>query len=329
MLVSFWKTMFSYHFVSLLILLGLPLMLRNQKQIDYSIILIYIFFILNSIVSALQFNNSSIGWLIANFLNPIFSSDVEETLSTGGSTLGQSLCAGLLSTSVLNGYFSPTYLPLVTTQIYGKKTKERIFAYTMILVGSFTIFFIQQRMAIIALGAYLLFLIYKRIIPKIIILVMLIGSFFIFFGNYDVDFSEDKYGRSFAFFENNETRENIFLDIQTYISSEKALFGGFQHYKDTHNDVRQHNTFLDVITKDGLFGLIFFVLFFFEVVKYCFKTIRTSNNKYAVQCAFGVLLYLLYSQTHSSGIQSGIPFFWFLLALITAINNIAKKTEKI
>ncbi|MFT0443460.1 hypothetical protein [Bacteroides thetaiotaomicron] len=110
--------------------------------------------------------------------------------------------------------------------------------------------------------------------------------------------------------------------MSSYLSSADCLLGGFADYCTKY--IGQHNTFLDVITRVGLIGFPLFIAYFIKTFLSFFKEVKFYNPDITSLLAISGLIFIAYSQTHSSGIQSGITYFWELVAMF----ELSKKFNK-
>ena len=67
---KFIQNLISYHFVSIIIIISIPIVINSYERLKKCIIFLTILFLFNCIISILQYYNISIGWKIATTLIP-------------------------------------------------------------------------------------------------------------------------------------------------------------------------------------------------------------------------------------------------------------------
>ncbi len=329
---SFVRYMLGDHLSSIAVIFSLSCLLRKKsdyKVLNYSL---FIIVILNGIITILQFLNEPIGWAIAAQLSSANSEVLEnsvEYMSVHGvdNSLNFALSAGLIGYVVANGYFNASFLPIFTQNILDKKAKRKnqILSFFLLLFSFVVIFAIQQRMAMICFTLYVLFIVKDRL-PKwgICLIIILIVLFF----SYYSDLNSDSVGR-FSLDRENNDRLNLFHSFYVFLNSGNILFGGNDAYLAYAKG--QHNTFLDVWVRGGLISLLAFIPFFYHIFKETFFNIFKTKVQsiWVVSASISCLFFLLYSQTHSVGLQSGSVFFWIPYMIIVSVKRKNKRPPKV
>ena len=108
------------------------------------------------------------------------------------------------------------------------------------------------------------------------------------------------------------------------MKTDSVWFGSWSGYNSHFRGLNQHNTFTDEIIRYGLVGLIPFVILFWNVAKFSiihFFKARKKQLQMIYIYASATLLYLLYSMTHGTGLQSGDVMFWLLFAVLAHESN--------
>ena len=314
---SFWKTFLSYHLVSIAFFLGLLSMIKTKSELRCVISVIIIFTLINCIVTILQFYNNPIAWIIGDFIS---KTDVgaEDYLANHhlDTFINAAIAYGIMGNVVVNGYFMASMLPIVTYSIWSKKIKSRIIGYIVLAACLYCMFCIQQRMAALCTILFISVVLFKKTTRKPLIWVPIFVIVLGFAINM-IDFSQIDAGR-FSIDVDNSARTSLFNQFLQYLGSGDALIGGYDKYCSLYGE--QHNTFLDVITRDGLIGLPVFVVYFFVSFNY-YVGYAKQKMSILTLCGYAGLIFMLYSQTHSSGIQSGFSIFWLINLLLILSNR--------
>ena len=260
----------------------------------------------------LSFYNNPIAWIIGDYISKT-EVGAEEYLANHNldTFINAAITYGIMGNVVVNGYFMASMLPIITYRIWSKFINNRIFGYIILGACLFCIFCIQQRMAALCTILFLSILLYKKSKRHPILWGLIIVTAIGFAIN-SIDFSHIEAGR-FSIDVDNSSRTSLFSQFLQYLSTGDALIGGYDKYCSFYGE--QHNTFLDVITRDGLIGLPVFLIYFIVSLNYY---ISYSKQKMSIStlCGYAGLIYLLYSQTHSTGIQSGVSIFWLINLLL-------------
>lgn len=311
---DFSKNMLSYHILSIATYLVYVCIIRNEKELNLLLVLIIILCLFNSFVTILQFHNIPIGWSIGNFFG-VDSESAELYLDAHGndSFLNAAFSAGINGNAVVNGYFMASFFPVMIYGIWSKSIWKRMISYFCTIVGLYTIFCIQQRMALICVALYLIYVFYYKVsTSKISLFIALLALLFLYLWG----FSSENYdfGR-LSSQTDNSARLTLIDGLFVFFQNGDVLFGGFEKYLSLGFQ-GQHNTFFDVVTRAGLIGLVVFIIYFFKTLIFVKDHINIRKPSLQTSLCFSVIIYILYSQTHSTGIQSGITFYWSIIAMI-------------
>lgn len=283
------------------------------SKIQYILLIFYLF---DVVVTILQYYNNPIGWAIGYTISPNAMDSIEYRLSRMDDTsnmLNLSITNGITSTSVANGYFLATFLPVVLVQMWEKKNV--ILNAMICIVSLYAIFCTQQRMAFMMASIYMLYLIWRSSSNNQKILLVLIGGCLLYFSN--SLFESIEMGR-LSTETSNDDRLGLFEEFSHYIDSNVSVWGGEEYYR-SHFETFQHNTFLGAWIIGGVPTFIFYTYFILFLIIDCFKKAsRAFRNCQWLQLSFsmGCLIYIFYSFTHSSGIHNGAMYFWILYSLL-------------
>ncbi|MDT3369869.1 MAG: hypothetical protein LIR40_14715 [Bacteroidota bacterium] len=278
-------------------------------------------FVLNAAVTILQYFNHPIGWGISLLFRTeelAHQEYLDNAKDSAKILTGFAAAGGLSGFVVANGYYINTYCPQISNTVWNNSSISKLLGVLLIALSLFTAFATQERMAVFSIALYFIFVILFAFNGKHKVLACTLIAFclYLYFSNPDFD-----YGR-INFEQSNSTRLDLFDDFEKFASSEYLWFGGVENYNKVFG-VGQHNTFLNAISFYGIFGSIPFFLLFFSVLLNCTKTLFSSlkkNNKLVASSA-SCLMYLLYSMTHSTGLQSGDATFWVIFGLYIYYSN--------
>ncbi len=287
-----------------------------------------IIYVCNCIVTILQYYNVPLGWAIPAYFNDNISdisAQYERYTEREGSAYNISLAAGLFWSSVSNGYFCATVLPIITYKAMSSQfsTKSRAIALLILTIGMVAIFTIQQRAAFALLCVYLLIVFKKfifstrHIFAKMIILLVVIAGICTY-STYDVDF-----GRLTLDKVEGDSRVEL-LETLSQIPLDDWLCG---------TDVSNvnlglsagHNAILDSFRRGGILCLLLFIVLYLSLLYKSLRIyFRTSKQKHFLQSslALSCIFFLAYSLLHSVGVQSGSPLFWILYTLMLSSINL-------
>lgn len=323
----FVRSLYTYHGPCIALIIGLPAIVKNKEHVKLFVWALIGLYLFDVVLSVLQFMNSSVAWTIALAINKTAEEGMENAemyTNAAGGLIGYSVIAGIFGFVVTNGYFLATYLPVVTNKINSRKTKDVIIACILLLVCALAIFLSQQRMAFLSLAIYVLYFMYygmnrRARIPIFVILLFISLAF--------IDFSSIDMGRLTTSHDDSD-RMRLFSDFSTFIGTKDCLFGGAVHYLQTYGQA-QHNTFLSAWVLGGVPTFVTYLFFYFSLLKKCiFTTLNLHPFRYeyplAICFAISSAIFLIYSITHSAGVQSGSPLFWVVYVMMV----ISYKYEK-
>ncbi len=322
--ITFIKQLVAEHFVCCIAIFAFPRVFKTEQSLWAVYVFLVFSFLLDAGVTILQAFNIPLGWIIGMSINPL---EIEE-MATMQSELGdvedfqKSFIMGIMGRSVGNGYFIATMLPVVTYHVWDKFRLKTLWAFFMFAIAGICIYFIQQRMATIVAAAYILAIVFLKrtsILTRLFSVVAIIILFAIY-GESLFDFDYSQLGRLFDY--NDELRGST-LDVLGEFASEpgRFLLGNNQI---TNAEERQvflvlgHNTFTDTFRMGGIFLLITFLILFYHLCKSLIEVFIFSYHEEdfrTMGMAIGCFCFLLYSQTHSTGVQSASIMFWTLYTI--------------
>lgn len=231
--------------------------------------------------------------------------------------LNRSIVSGITGFVVANGYFTTTLLPIVSKDILSvnRSKKAKYTSIVLLIIGGITIFMIQQRMAF---ALFLLYIFSLGLLKqnRLILLFTIIFSLTIYtFGptNYDIDM-----GRLVTDNISQDSRMNQFNNFIYFFNSEYFLWGADLDISSIGNSMG-HNTLMDSLRRGGFFTFVIYSILFFLILVKCIinATIAYRNNfSFTLATSISCIIFLVYSFTHSTGIQSGAINFWLTYSLM-------------
>ena len=315
---SFWRSLYTYHLPCIAVALGLPAMIKDLEHVKLFVWALIGLYVVNSLLSFFQYSNSEFAWAIATMI----SSQAEEGMETAqmytessDNLLGYAVVAGMFGFVVTNGYFLATYLPVITYKINKNGFLNKLIASAFLVFAGVAIFITQQRMAFLSMLLYLFFFVWVGMDKKWRIPLIVIGVI----GLSYYGLSNIEMGRLTSD-TNNDTRMKIFNDFFDFIGKGYWPFGGSEAYMSLYHK-SQHNSFLGAWVSGGVFTFALFVVLYFKLFRDSLNIVIKFKRKkynYSFTCSFSiaVLIFLLYSLTHSAGVQSGSPMFWIVYTMM-------------
>ena len=310
------------HISSIVLLLTIPLIIKSLNDINIVTKFVVVVYIFNCVVSIMQFYNLPIGWHIGLAINPgtiIYLNDAEYYLNESDNLLSRSIVFGITSSVVGNGYYLTTFLPIVTRYLLDEEvnSRKKIFSWCLLVLSIIAIFMVQQRMAFFLLLCYVIFVLYlrtrKSMLCKLILLIVAIVfiCFFSFPANLDM-------GRLTIDNLSNDSRMNQITNVINFMNTDSFIFGA------DLNDIplllsMGHNTLTDALRRGGFISLIFYLPLFVTISYKCICIAIIShriNASYSFALSISCMVFLIYSFSHSTGIQSGAVLFWFIYTLM-------------
>ena len=320
--IAFYKNFLTNHISSLILALAIPLIIKSINDIKIIIGFITSLQLLNCLVSILQFYNIPIGWHLGLAINPGAISnlnDAEYYLADADKLLSRSIVFGITSFVVANGYYLTTFLPIASNNLLRNDVnpKEKIISLIMLFISGITIFMVQQRMAFFLLICYfilvLFILICKSLLYKLIFAIILIVIVGLYSGSFDYDL-----GRLTIEGLHSDSRMSQITNFLAFMNSDGFIWGADLNDKALLYSLG-HNTLMDALRRGGFISFLLYLPLFIIVVYKCscisinaFKL----NAQYSFTLSIACLLFITYSFTHSTGLQSGAVLFWFIYALM-------------
>lgn len=319
----FIKNLIAVHLVSCIAIFAFPRLFKTEASIRGAYIVVAFGFLLDVATTFLQYNNSQWGYAIGMFIH-LEQKDLEELqLSIGDANeFRKAVIMGIMGKAVGNGYFIATMLPIMTYHIWDKLGFKTLWSLIMFAVTTICIYYIQQRMALVVFAAYLFSIVLLKHVSattKILVTIAAIAILAISMNdiqNYDYS----QFGRLTK--TEDEFRYSTLTTLESFISNPKQMLLG-NNQNVTNEDyyifhTLGHNTFTDSLRLGGIFLLLTYIVLFFYLCKTLFGIVlfsRREEDFRTMGMAVGCLCFMLYSQTHSTGVQSGSIMFWTLYML--------------
>ena len=320
----FVKDLIAVHFVSCIAIYAFPRIFKTEASIRGAYVVIAFGFLLDAFTTYLQYKNSPLGWTIGMFINPTQQDELSEIQSTleNAEDFRRAILAGIMGNAVGNGYFIATMLPVMTYAIWDKFRLKTLWSFAMFVVIAICIYFIQQRMALVVAVAYLFAIITLKktttvtriLFPAVVIII--IALYINDIQNYDYS----KWGRLVS--TEDELRSSTLTVLDSFISNpQRLLIGHNQNITEEDYIIYHtlgHNSFTDTLRLGGVFLFLTYLVLFYYLCKTLVEIIlfsRQNEDFRTTGMALGCLCYMLYSQTHSTGVQSGSIIYWTLYML--------------
>lgn len=329
---EFIKDLIAVHFVCCIVIFAFPRLFKTEASIQGAYVVITIGVLLDAVTTYLQYKNSPLGWTISMTINPNQAVELYKVQSTleKSDEFNRAILAGIMGRVVGNGYLIATMLPVMTYFIWDKFKLKTLWSFAMFAVSAICIYFIQQRMALAVSVAYLFSIILlKRLsaTTKILFTAATIAVLAIFMDNI-LNYDYSQLGRLTK--TEDELRYSTLTTLESFISNPKRMMLGNNQII-TDEDfyifhVLGHNTFTDSLRLGGICLLITYIVLFYNLCKTLFEIVlfsRREEDFRTMGFAIGCLCYMLYSQTHSTGVQSGSIMFWTLY-MLTIQSHIVK-----
>lgn len=321
---DFIQNLIAYHFVSIVLFMAIPLFFSSLVDVKKTILFLILIYVFNACISILQFFNIPLGWSIGFMISPGASSLFDGQfayLKDSENFMSRSIVFGITGFVVANGYFLASFLPIATHKILFKNesVKDNILSILIFLLACITIFMVQQRMAFGLLLFYILFVIYLRtnLLSRIFILLLIIFTICLYHIPTDLDAGRLTEGIT------TDDRMNQLSHFIDFFNSDSFIWGA--DLQDMHLLYTMgHNTLMDALRRGGFITFLIYVILFIDLFFKCIKTsfnAYKSNFKYTFIFSICCLIFLLYSFTHATGIQSGAVYFWLLYSLMLVSNN--------
>lgn len=278
---------------------------------------ITISYLLNCILTIGQFFSFPPSWEIGQMANEGLTRELEnnaDIFEYDEGLLGRTITAGFTGFVVTNGYFTTCYLS-IAHQVSKVHSKYVLFPITTIVAMAVT-YMNQERAAMLLVLLYFLFYVFMYYKPSKLFL-LFGGLLLLFFYCQDAIFNSMEMGRLMEF--SDSTRGKLWMDFKQFLSTDQLYFGGLYNYISVY-EVNQHNCLLAAWTMGGIFTFLSFCLLYFSALQELTCLVINRNfaktNLIAFSLATSCVLYLLYSLTHSSGLQNDGVMFWLPYTLL-------------
>lgn len=321
---AFIKDLVAVHFVCLIAIFAFPRLFKTEASIRGAYIVLTFGFLLDATTTILQYNNSPLGWTIGMSINPINLDELNEIQSSLGDAneFRKSIIAGIMGKAVGNGYFIATMLPVMTYFIWDKLGFKTLWSLIMFAIAAICIYYIQQRMALAVSIVYLFSIVMLKQVSATTKILVAVAAFAIFVISLDHILSYDysQFGRLLN--TEDELRSSTLSVLDNFISDPQKLLLGYNQIISEEDKnlflVLGHNAFTDSLRLGGIFLVLIYIVLFYFLCKTLFEIIlfsRREKDFRTMGMAIGCLCFMLYSQTHSIGVQSGSIMFWTLYML--------------
>lgn len=314
---QFLRFFIGYHVTSIIVYIALFAILSRIKSINPIIVFISSIFIFNAILTIAQsFNHNSAWQLVSLIYNKTNVSEFQEDLSNTETIRNVFVCGGLCGSVVGNGYFTSVFYPLATLNIWKNDKIGKVYSFCVMAITLYSSFCLQQRMCFYLVVLYSLYMIVFSVKGRSrIITLFFFALALIFIG--DINPEANDLGHISQNISSDYERQALFQQFDQFLHTGNIFIGGQLEYLNYGGG--QHNTFLDCMTRYGIIGTVILLILYFRVLSYCIKLFfefRRLGMYELMSLSVCPIIYLLYSLTHSTGLQSGDPLFWIAFALL-------------
>lgn len=308
-----------YHLACVVIIMTIPLFVKNLRDLSFVTKLLIAFYIINVIVSYWQFFNNPLGWDLAYLITPGFEDNIEERmhyLEDLDDLSSYAITPGINGFVVTNGYFVATFLPVVSCMALNRGSRS-FWGLVVLAVGVFGLYMIQQRSAFF-LGVLYVFiaLCYRMKSDWLTTSILLLAAVVVvtYFGT---EFMQMDLGRLVLDDVATDDRFNLLHFFYEFMNEPTFILGGEDdpYWLSTLG----HNTIFSSLLQGGIMSMLAYIVAFIIIVKRCLQLIFISYKNgfintfvYSVAC----IIFIAISLTHSLGIQSGAIMFWLCYVLM-------------
>lgn len=327
---EFIQNLLTNHFVCIILFSSIPLLFASKRELRIVLVFLTCVFLFNGFVSVLQFCNHVLGWKIALFFTPGISTYLDQAeyyMQNSDNFLSRSIVSGITGFVVANGYFCAMLLPIISRDLLcgGCSFGRKIIGILFLLLGGICIFMIQQRtaFAIFLLYIFVIFLFRFRVHS----LFLFVFAFMIV-SSVDIPLNLDM-GRLVSDGISDDSRMNQLTNFINFYYTDDFLLGADLSNADIGNSLG-HNTLLDALRRGGCFTFVVYLFVFFVISVMILRILIRSyrlHYKYTLVFSISCILFLLYSFTHSTGIQSGAIYFWLMYALMLISRKYEEKSS--
>lgn len=246
------------------------------------------------------------------------------------------LVGSWLDPNFIGGFFAFISLIITGLAIYTKKKKERVILLTLAAILLVALFLTYSRSAYVAfaIGIFILGLIKAR---KLLIIILIIGSI----GIASSERAQQRVGElttsitSVLFNTAENPDPTARLRIQNweqtlFLISQKPFLGhgyntltyaklneGFVKDEDVHSASGSDSSLLTILATTGIFGLLFFLIFYLIVLKDTIQSWRTTTSSTQKGLALGLFAGTVALLVHSNFVNSllfpQIMIFFFII----------------
>lgn len=331
---SFIQGLLTYHLLCLFTIFIIPRLVADY----YSLMTVYrwisLFYVANALFTILQFHNVPQAWAISTIISPMseIGNELFDDLSRiGDGFLGRSITPGLKGFVVTNGYFLTFLLPFVTKGFWETDRRKLIVSSLVLCIGFYAIYCTQQRMAFYLAVAYVAYIIITKTKGRTKIVILISGLLFLCL-NTGNNFDPEKMGRLLSVEDN--IRSHTWENLELFMSDpSNVLLGMHEGGAGSKSELvlltMCHNAFLDSIRRGGIISLIVMALLYINMFYQCGRILIKSrfHSSMTSSLALSCCIFLLYSFTHSTGLQSGSVEYWLLYMLMLSSIHVEKNVQ--
>ena len=277
----------------------------------------------DSIVTILQYDNNSVAWGINMFITQGRNEEVTEFMESSvgyqDTLAGIAKTPGIFNSVVINAIFLGSFGLLPFYFFQRKSQLLRMLSLTVIALTLVACYACQERAALLAYSASLLFLYFKTGDKRTTLFLIFVVALFVLI---NIDFSQFDYGR----FEEkgmftNDVREDIWGKFGSFFV-ENWMWGGAAHFESFSGGHMPHNFFLNAFVFGGILGGLTVIYLFFVILTRIFRNIFSKKNTKAI-CVVSIALLSILAQSfvHNMSLVSGDVLTFILLGLMAATED--------
>lgn len=319
---EFIKKSLAYYLVDIVVFFSLTFFISDKKDLSKLIFLLSAILLFNNIVTILQFQLNTIGWVIGQLFSDL-TNDLA-FLENHDDLHGISKAPGIFGHVVGNAFQIAIIYPLVLSNFFNRynrfNTQIKIYLAIVCLSSVFACYATQQRTAIvlIAIASLLFSIIYFKKHTVFLFFLIIIG---ILFSEYIIS-TLDKIDWGRLNQKGDDIRENLQDQALTFLS-DNLLFGGPMAFQ-KRAGLSTHSIFFDSFIFAGLAGGICLLYLFFKTLKTSFIVLRKSFKKYEYSfffIALSVFFSMMYGVFHNTSYLTGDAIIFIALAMMLKMNT--------
>lgn len=310
----------AYFFVSVVAYYSTLLYMKKNEGGYYLVVTLLVLGVVNSIVTTGNMFMMPWATRITDFLHVTNSMDVLEYVEDRNNTDSMDGFAvpGIIS-DVGNGYFM-AYMSILA--LYSKDKKIHLYQLPLYVLFLLTLFFIQERTALVAGLILSLYVLYRVLVmqgndvvnKRYFIIVLIVGFIYIAPHAYEYIMNgNSRYATEGFTYSDGRSRHN---DMSWEFLTSNPWGGFFDFYKIYH--IYPHNLIFNALVYGGFIGGFSIFCLLWKQLSLSLHVIKGKINVLNYDFYFFSLMFIAYnvcSLTHNQSVVTGDPTFWVLWAM--------------